>query len=110
MIKGWRKLEHESRINNERRKGEWRRCMVVVPIDDRLFDGRPVVAVRDRSRTGGKLAVSTLPCAFQSARNEEVVSRSLVIPRLSKPVNAYSSRSSIYDAFFSSANESLENG
>lgn len=86
--------------------------MVVVPIDDRLFDGRPVVAVRDRSRTGGKLAVSvsTLPCAFQSARNEEVVSRSLVIPRLSKPVNAYSSRSSIYDAFFSSANESLENG
>lgn len=30
--------------------------MVVVPIDDRLFDGRPVVAVRDRSRTGGKLS------------------------------------------------------
>lgn len=46
MIKGSRrKLEHESRINNERGKGEWRRCMVAVPIDDRLFDGRPVVAI-----------------------------------------------------------------
>lgn len=49
MIKGSRKLEHEPRINNERRKGEWR---TVVLIDNGLFDGRPVVAVRDRPDPG----------------------------------------------------------
>ena len=42
VIKSRRKLDHESRINNERRKGEWR---TVVPIDNRLFDGTLVVVV-----------------------------------------------------------------
>lgn len=91
MIKGSRKLEHESRINNERRKGEWH---TVVPIDNGLFDGRPVVAVRDRPDPGQVervFYVWTRARPFQPAwKWNEVVSRLLVIPRISKAVNTYS--------------------
>lgn len=91
MIKGSRKLEHEPRINNERRKGEWR---TVVLIDNGLFDGRPVVAVRDRPDPGQVervFYVWTRARLFQPAwKWNEVVSRLLVIPRISKAVNTYS--------------------
>lgn len=59
---------------------------------------------------GGKLTALSRARPFQPARkwNEEVVSPLLVIPRLSKPVNACSAF--WYPARSSSVNESFENG